>query len=114
MALKMVVAAQIPSARVRMAIAVNPGVRANPPHASGPDGSIIINHSEVWAGDAPSICTTVAPFSCTPDSSIKAIDIATGNMIAVMNTGGQRRADELCEDVGRGEIVFHLAGSGKY
>jgi hypothetical protein len=81
------------------------GVRANPGAASGPDGVIIVDHREVWAGDAPSICTTIAPFSCTPDSSVKAIDIKTGVTVATMYTGGQRRADELCEDVGH-EVVL--------
>jgi hypothetical protein len=81
------------------------GVRANPSQASGPDGVIIVDHREVWAGDAPSKCDTVTPFTCTHDSSIKAIDIKTGKTIAVMNTGGQRRADELCEDV-RHEVVL--------
>jgi hypothetical protein len=81
------------------------GVRANPGQASGPDGVIIVDHREVWAGDAPSHCDTVAPFACTHDSSIKAIDIKTGKLIAVMNTGGQRRSDELCEDVDH-EVVL--------
>jgi hypothetical protein len=81
------------------------GVRANPGQASGPDGVIIVDHREVWAGDAPSHCDTVAPFACTHDSSIKAIDIKSGKLIAVMNTGGQRRSDELCEDVGH-EVVL--------
>jgi hypothetical protein len=81
------------------------GVRANPSHASGPDGTLIVDHREVWAGDAPSVCTTLPPFACTPDSSIKAIDLKTGNTVAVMNAGGQRRTDELCEDVGS-EVVL--------
>jgi hypothetical protein len=81
------------------------GVRAHPGQASGPDGVLIVDQKEVWAGDAPSHCDTAAPFNCTHDSSIKAIDIKTGKTIAVMNTGGQRRADELCEDVSR-EVVL--------
>jgi hypothetical protein len=81
------------------------GVRANPGAASGPDGVLIVDQKEVWAGDAPTSCTTVAPFTCTPDSSIKVIDIKTGATTAVMITGGQRRADELCEDVSR-EVVL--------
>src|SRR5450631_1770609 len=76
------------------------GVRANPGQASGPDGVLIVDQKEVWAGDAPSSCLTVAPFTCTHDSSIKVIDIKSGSTVAVLNTGGQRRADELCEDVG--------------
>jgi hypothetical protein len=78
------------------------GVRASPGAASGPDGVIIVDHREVWAGDAPSTCNGL---SCASDSSVKAIDIKSGNTIAVMTTGGQRRADELCEDVGR-EVVL--------
>jgi hypothetical protein len=81
------------------------GFRANPPHSSGPDGTVIVNHSEVWAGDGPSVCTTIAPFTCTPDSSIKAINLKGGNTVAVMYTGGQRRTDELCEDVGKGVVL---------
>jgi hypothetical protein len=84
---------------------------ANPPFAgvrtalgatSGPDGVIIVDHREVWAGDAPSFCSATA---CRADSSVKAIDIKTGVTLATMNTGGQRRADELCEDVGH-EVVL--------
>jgi hypothetical protein len=78
------------------------GVRSSPGAASGPDGVLIVDHREVWAGDAPSTCNGL---SCSPDSSIKAIDIKTGVTVAVMNTGGQRRADELCEDVER-EVVL--------
>ena len=81
------------------------GVRANPGQASGPDGVLIVDQKEVWAGDAPSSCLTVAPFTCTHDSSIKVIDIKSGSTVAVLNTGGQRRADELCEDVGH-EVVL--------
>src|ERR1022692_4754127 len=81
------------------------GVRANPGAASGPDGTIIVDHKEVWAGDAPSDCTTSAPFTCTPDSTVKVIDLKTGATTAVLVTGGQRRADELCEDVGH-EVVL--------
>ena len=56
-------------------------------HESG-EFRIIVDQKEVWAGDAPSSCLTVAPFTCTHDSSIKVIDIATGNTVAVLNTGG--------------------------
>jgi len=81
------------------------GVRVHPGAASGPDGTIIVDHKEVWAGDAPSDCTTFAPFTCTPDSTVKVIDLETGATTAVLVTGGQRRADELCEDVGH-EVVL--------
>jgi hypothetical protein len=78
------------------------GVRASPGQASGPDGVIIVDQKEVWAGDAPSSCSAS---TCTHDSSIKVIDIKTGATVAVLNTGGQRRADELCEAVGH-EVVL--------
>jgi hypothetical protein len=78
------------------------GVRASPGQASGPDGIIIVDQKEVWAGDAPSSCSGSV---CTHDSSIKVINLKTGATVAVLNTGGQRRADELCEAVGR-EVVL--------
>jgi hypothetical protein len=78
------------------------GVRSSPSQASGPDGVIIVDQEEVWAGDAPSSCVGTM---CTHDSSIKVIDIKSGATVAVLNTGGQRRADELCEAVGR-EVVL--------
>jgi hypothetical protein len=79
------------------------GVRTNFGASSGPDGVIIVDHREVWAGDAPPNCN---PVGCAPGSTIKAIDIATGNTVAVMDTGGQRRADELCEDVGHETVLM--------
>ncbi|HLH98087.1 MAG TPA: hypothetical protein VKW08_23525 [Xanthobacteraceae bacterium] len=72
-------------------------LHATPPFAGGhgatggPNGVIIVDQKEVWAGDAFGL--------------LKAIDLATGNTIAVMNTGGQLRSDELCEDVAD-EIVM--------
>jgi hypothetical protein len=56
----------------------------------------------VWAGDAPTKCDANG---CSADSSIKVFDIKTGKFITSMNTGGQRRADELCEAVSR-EVVL--------
>jgi hypothetical protein len=79
------------------------GFRSSPGQASGPDGVLIVDQKEVWAGDGPSSCD--AKGNCTHDSSIHAIDIKSGKTIAVMNTGGQRRADELCEAVSR-EVVL--------
>ena len=79
------------------------GLRASPGQASGPNGVIIVDQREVWAGDAPSSCDAAG--KCTHDSSIKVIDIQSQNTVAVLNTGGQRRADELCEAVGH-EIVL--------
>jgi hypothetical protein len=61
----------------------------------GPNGNIIVDQKEVWAGDG---------LSPGEKSTLKAIDIATGNTV-VMNTGGAGRSDELCEAVGH-EIVL--------
>jgi hypothetical protein len=51
---------------------------------SGPDGVLIINHREVWAGDG--------------DSTIKVIDLISQKTTHVIHTGGVNRADELCFD----------------
>jgi DNA-binding beta-propeller fold protein YncE len=50
----------------------------------------------VWAGDGPhgTDCATNAA-DC---STVKIFDFATGNLVNVVNTGGQARADELCYD----------------
>jgi hypothetical protein len=61
----------------------------------GPNGNIIVDQKEVWAGDG-----LIPPET----STLKAVDIATGNIVT-MNTGGSGRSDELCEAVGR-EIVM--------
>src|ERR1700736_5263405 len=42
------------------------GVRASPGQASGPDGVLIVDQREVWAGDAPSSCSGT-PITCTHD-----------------------------------------------
>jgi hypothetical protein len=51
---------------------------------AGPDGVIIINHREVWAGDGP--------------SQVKVIDLFSQKTTHVIATGGVNRADELCFD----------------
>ena len=51
---------------------------------SGPDGVIVIRHREVWAGDG--------------DSTVKVINLFSGATTHVISTGGQFRADELCND----------------
>jgi hypothetical protein len=51
---------------------------------SGPDGVLVINHREVWVGDAP--------------SRVKVINLFSRQMTHVINTGGINRADELCYD----------------
>jgi hypothetical protein len=52
-------------------------------NTSGPDGVIIIHHTEVWAGDGNST-VKVLPFS--------------GGTTHVISTGGVNRADEMCYD----------------
>ena len=51
---------------------------------SGPDGVVIVDHKEIWAGDG--------------DSRIKVIDIATKSFITTISTGGQARVDEMAYD----------------
>jgi hypothetical protein len=49
---------------------------------AGPDGVIVVNHREVWAGDGP--------------SQVKVIDLFSQKTTHVISTGGANRADELC------------------
>ena len=76
-------------------VGVQPGT-----DTSGPNGVITANnHTEVWAGDGvlcsgPCGATTPA----TQTSHVKVIDLATGTVTHSIDTHGQRRADELCED----------------
>jgi len=51
---------------------------------AGPDGVLVVNHREVWAGDGP--------------SQIKVIDLFSQKTTHVISTGGVNRADELCFD----------------
>jgi hypothetical protein len=51
---------------------------------AGPDGVIVVNHREVWAGDGP--------------SQVKVIDLFSQKTTHVISTGGVNRADELCFD----------------
>jgi len=51
---------------------------------SGPDGVIVVDHKEIWAGDG--------------DSKIKVIDVATGKFITTISTGGKFRVDEMAYD----------------
>jgi len=57
----------------------------------GPNGVIIVDHKEVWAGDG--------------NSHIVAINMADNSVLLNTTTGGSQRADELCEDVGH-EVVL--------
>src|SRR5215475_6729392 len=88
------------------------GIVASPANASGPNGVIIVDQREIWATDGPVLsgCTpSPTGLKCTgpvtTPSSIKVIDLKTGNMIANIPNGGSRRADELCEDVNH-EVVL--------
>jgi hypothetical protein len=51
---------------------------------SGPDGVVIVDHKQVWAGDG--------------DSTMKIIDIATRKIIDTISTGGKFRVDEMAWD----------------
>jgi hypothetical protein len=51
---------------------------------SGPDGLIIVNHSEIWAGDG--------------NSTVKVINIASNKITDIIPTGGVERADEGAYD----------------
>jgi len=51
---------------------------------SGPDGDVIVDHKEIWAGDG--------------DSRIKVIDLATQSFETTISTGGQFRVDEMAYD----------------
>ncbi len=51
---------------------------------SGPDGVVIVDHKEVWAGDG--------------DSTVKVIDIATSQIAYTIPTLGSFRTDEMSYD----------------
>lgn len=51
---------------------------------SGPDGVVTVNHFEAWVGDG--------------NSTIKVINLISHTITDVLDTGGQKRADELCWD----------------
>jgi hypothetical protein len=55
-------------------------------NTSGPNGVLVVNHSQVWAGDG--------------DSTVKVMILQPrgGHLIANISTGGTARADELCYD----------------
>ena len=57
----------------------------------GPNGVITANdHTEVWAADSAD--------PVTKTSSVKVISLAQGAVTHTIDTGGQGRSDELCED----------------
>lgn len=51
---------------------------------SGPDGVLVLNHREIWAGDG--------------NSTVKVINIFSRKVTHIIHTGGTARADELCYD----------------
>lgn len=51
---------------------------------SGPDGVLVVSHREAWAGDG--------------NSTLKVIDLFSQQTTHVIDTGGAKRADELCWD----------------
>ena len=59
------------------------GVKATT-SVSGPDGVVIVDHREVWAGDG--------------DSTVKVIDIASHSLTDTISTGGSFRVDEMAYD----------------
>ena len=70
---------------------------------SGPNGVITANdHTEVWAADGV-LCNNTnnacgADTPATQKSRIQVISLKTGKVTHTIDNGGQRRADELCED----------------
>jgi len=75
-------------------VGVQPGT-----NTSGPNGVITANdHSEVWAADGV-LCGACGPNDLVSQTSrIQVIDLKTGKVTHTIDNGGQRRADELCED----------------
>ena len=75
-------------------------------NTSGPNGVITANnHTEVWAADgvlcgtpAQNNACTTATTPATQTSRLQVIDLKTGQVTHTIDNGGQRRADELCED----------------
>lgn len=53
-------------------------------NVSGPDGVVIVDHKQIWAGDG--------------DSTMKIIDIASRKIIDTISTGGKFRVDEMTWD----------------
>src|SRR5215471_39977 len=70
---------------------------------SGPNGVITANnHTEIWAADGV-LCNHTnnacgADTPATQTSRVQVISLKTGKVTHTIDTGGQRRADELCED----------------
>jgi hypothetical protein len=91
---------------------------------TGPNGVIVIkkgNNAEVWAGDGPvltaagiahicSVKTGTPPSPVAGDvaspSTVKVLDLNSGATKAVISTGGNGRADELCYDSKSGVVLI--------
>jgi hypothetical protein len=58
---------------------------------SGPDGVLIVNHREIWAGDG--------------DSTMKVLSLSSGALLATISTGGAHRVDEMCHDPVHGIVL---------
>jgi hypothetical protein len=75
-------------------------------NTSGPNGVITANnHTEVWAADGVLCGTPAQNNACTTSaipakqtSRILVIDLKTQQVTHTIDNGGNRRADELCED----------------
>ncbi|HEY2226282.1 MAG TPA: hypothetical protein VGI22_00815, partial [Xanthobacteraceae bacterium] len=65
-------------------VVLDPVTKAANNNLSGPDGVVIVDHKEIWAGDG--------------DSKIKVIDIASRQFLTTISTGGQFRVDEMAYD----------------
>jgi len=65
---------------------------------SGPDGVITVGHREIWAGDGPQNTGGTNPMPIPGTSTVKVIDLLSGQTTHVINTKGTFRADELCLD----------------
>src|SRR5262249_37613883 len=69
---------------------------------SGPNGVVTVNHREAWVSDAPpGTVTGTSPnqvFTPSGGSTVKIIDLRTQQVTAVLDTGGNHRADEVAFD----------------
>lgn len=63
---------------------------------AGPNGALFVEHREMWAADG---------IKGNGTSKVKVIDLISRQTTHVIDTGGQRRADELCYDPNR-EIIL--------
>lgn len=81
---------------------------------SGPNGVTIVNHAEIWAGDAPTFSgpivananLSVAYATDNCDSSVKVVSLISLNVTDVISTGGCFRADELSFDIDHQAVLI--------